>query len=110
MLVKLLLIFLFIVMVFFLWLSYQNPLDVEFHFFGETFETELSILMISSFVLGAMFVFIGTLTRDAKRAIEGYRQSRQKKKEQSLKEELNRGMEYFLRGDLAKAKTHSSEV
>ena len=110
MLVKLLLSFLFIVIGFFLWLSYLNPLDVEFHFFGETFETELSILMISSFVLGAMLVFIGTLTRDAKRAIEGYRQSRQKKKEQSLKEELNRGMEYFLRGNLAKAKTHFSEV
>ena len=110
MLVKLLLSFLFIVIGFFLWLSYENPMDVEFHFFGKTFETDLSILMISSFVLGAMLVFIGTLTRDAKRAIQGYRQSRQKKKEQSLKEELNRGMEYFLRGDLAKAKTHFSEV
>jgi len=110
MLVKLLLIFLFIVMVFFLWLSYQNPLDVEFHFFGETFETELSILMISSFVLGAMLVFISTLARDAKRAIKDYLNSRQKRKEESLKEEFNKGMDVFLRGDLAKAKTHFIEV
>jgi lipopolysaccharide biosynthesis regulator YciM len=83
---------------------------VEFHFFGKTFETDLSILMISSFVLGAMLVFIGTLTRDAKRAIEDYLKTRQKRKEESLKEELNKGMDVFLRGDLAKAKTHFIEV
>jgi lipopolysaccharide biosynthesis regulator YciM/uncharacterized integral membrane protein len=110
MLVKLLLSFLFIVMVFFLWLSFQNPLRVEFHFFSETFETELSVLMISSFVLGAMLVFIGTLARDAKRAIEDYLKSRQRRKGESLKEELNKGMDVFLRGDLAKAKTHFIEV
>jgi lipopolysaccharide biosynthesis regulator YciM len=110
MLVKLLLSFLFIVIGFFLWLSYQNPLGVEFHFFGRTFVTELSVLMISSFVLGAMLVFIGTLTRDAKRAFENYLQSRQKRNEESLKEELNKGMDVFLRGDLAKAKTHFIEV
>jgi uncharacterized integral membrane protein len=110
MLVKLLLSFLFIVIGFFLWLSYENPMAVEFHFFGRTFETDLSILMISSFVLGAMLVFIGTLTRDAKRAIEDYLKTRQKRKEESLKEELNKGMDVFLRGDLAKAKTHFIEV
>src|SRR4030043_1106992 len=110
MLVKLLLSFLFIVIGFFLWLSYENPMDVEFHFFGKTFETDLSILMISSFVLGAMLVFIGTLARDAKRAFEDYRKSHQKRKEEFLKEELNKGMDVFLRGDLAKAKTHFIEV
>jgi lipopolysaccharide biosynthesis regulator YciM len=110
MLVKLLVSFLFIVVGFFLWLSYLNPLHVEFNFFGRTFETDLSILMISSFVLGAMLIFIGTLTRDAKRAIEGYQKSRQVKKGQSLKEELNKGMDDFLRGNLPKAKTHFVEV
>ena len=110
MLVKLLLSFLFVVMVFFLWLSYQNPLRVEFHLFREIFETELSVLMISSFVLGAMLVFIGTLARDAKRSIEDYLKSRQRRKGESLKEELNKGMDVFLRGDLAKAKTHFIEV
>ena len=110
MLVKLLLSFLFIVIGFFLWLSYENPLDVKFHFFGKTFETDLSILMISSFVLGAMLVFIGTLARDAKRAIQDYLKSHQKRKEESLKEELNKGMDVFLRGDLAKAKSHFMEV
>jgi lipopolysaccharide biosynthesis regulator YciM len=110
MLVKLLLSFLFIVIGFFLWLSYENPMAVEFHFFGKTFETDLSILMISSFVLGAMLVFIGTLTRDAKRAVEDYLKTRQKRKEESLKEELNKGMDVFLQGDLAKAKTHFIEV
>jgi len=110
MLVKLLLSFLFVVMVFFLWLSFQNPLRVEFHLFREIFETELSVLMISSFVLGAMLVFIGTLARDAKRSIEDYLKSRQRRKGESLKEELNKGMDVFLRGDLAKAKTHFIEV
>jgi lipopolysaccharide biosynthesis regulator YciM len=78
--------------------------------FREVFETELSVLMISSFVLGAMLVFIGTLARDAKRAIEDYLKSRQRRKGESLKEELNKGMDVFLRGDLAKAKTHFIEV
>ncbi len=110
MLVKLLLSFLFIVIGFFLWLSYLNPLDVEFHFFGKTFETDLPILMISSFVLGAMLVFLGTLARDAKRAIENYQRSRQKRREESLKEELNKGMDVFLQGNLSKAKTHFIEV
>jgi len=110
MLVKLLLSFLFIVIGFFLWLSYENPMDVEFHFFGKTFETDLSILMISSFVLGAMLVFIGTLARDAKRAFEGYQKSREKRREESLKEELNKGMDVFLQGNLPKAKSHFIEV
>ena len=110
MLVKLLLIFLFIVMVFFLWLSFENPLRVEFHFFRKTFETELSFLMISSFVLGAILVFLGTLTRDARRAIKDYLNSRQKRKEESVKEEFNKGMDVFLRGELAKAKIHFIEV
>jgi lipopolysaccharide biosynthesis regulator YciM len=109
--VKLLLGFLFIVMGFFLWLSFQNPMGVEeFRFFGKTISTNLSTLMISSFVLGAMLVFVGTLARDAKRAIEEYLKSRQRRKGESLKEELNKGMDVFLRGDLVKAKTHFIEV
>jgi lipopolysaccharide biosynthesis regulator YciM len=108
---KLLLSFLFVVMGFFLWLSFDNPMGVEeFHFFGKTISTNLSTLMTSSFVLGAMLVFIGFLARDAKRALEGYQKSRQKRKGESLKEELNKGMDVFLRGDLAKAKTHFIEV
>jgi lipopolysaccharide biosynthesis regulator YciM len=110
MLVKLLLSFLFIVIGFFLWLSYLNPLDVEFHFFGKTYETHLPILMISSFVLGAMLVFLGTLARDAKRAIESYQKSREKRREESLKEELNKGIDLFLQENLPKAKTHFIEV
>jgi lipopolysaccharide biosynthesis regulator YciM len=110
MLVKLLLIIILIVISLFCWLSLVNPIDVDFHFFGEIIPTDLSTLMISSFVLGAMLVFISTLARDAKRAIEGYQKSRQKKKEQSIKEGLDRGMDHFLRGDMAKAKTHFIEV
>ncbi len=110
MLVRLLLIIILIVISLFCWLSLLNPLDVEFHFFGKLIPTDLSTLMISSFVLGAMLVFFSTLTRDAKRAIEGYQKSRQMKKDQSLKEELNKGMDDFLRGNLPKAKTHFVEV
>jgi len=110
MLIRLLLIIILIVISLFCWLSLLNPLDVEFHFFGRNIPTDLSTLMISSFVLGAMLVFISTLARDAKRAIEGYQKSRQVKKGQLLKEELNKGMDDFLRGNLAKAKTHFVEV
>jgi len=111
MLVRLLLILILIVISLFCWLSLVNPVDVEeFHFFGKTFKTNVPILMISSFVLGAILVFIITLARDAKRAIESYQKSRQKKRDESLREELNKGMDYFLRGNLAKAKTHFVEV
>ena len=110
MLVRLLLIIILIVISLFCWFSLLNPLDVEFHFFGKIIPTDLSTLMISSFVLGAMLVFISTLTRDAKRAIEGYQKSRQKKKGESLKEELNKGMDHFLRGNLGKARTHFVDV
>jgi lipopolysaccharide biosynthesis regulator YciM len=88
----------------------QNPVNVEFHFFGKVIPTTLYNLMISSFGLGVILVFIGYLARDTKRAIQGYRKSRQKKKSQSLKEESNRGMDDLLRGDLPKAKTHFIEI
>lgn len=110
MLVKLLLIIVLAVISVFCYLSLINPLDVQFHFFGETIPTDLSTLMISSFVFGAMLVFIGTLTRDARHAIRGYLNSRQKREEDSIKEELNKGMDVFLRGNLAKARTHFVEV
>jgi lipopolysaccharide biosynthesis regulator YciM len=97
-------------MILFLVFAFKNPLKVELEIFGGTFETELSLLMISTFLLGAMLVFISFLTRDAKRAIKDYLNSRQKRKEESLKEELNKGMEVFLRGDLTRAKTHFMEV
>jgi tetratricopeptide (TPR) repeat protein len=110
MLVRLSLIFILIVISLFCWLSLANPLDVEFRFFGKIVPTDLSTLMFSSFVLGGILAFFVTLTRDAKRALEGYHRSRQVKKDQLLKEELNKGMEDFLRGDVAKAKTHFAEV
>lgn len=110
MLVKLLFIIILGLVSIFCWVSLTNPLDVQFRFLGKIIPTDLSTLMITSFVLGALLVFISTLARDAKRAIEGYRQSRKRKKEQSIKEELNKGMEDFLRGDLARAKAHFTEV
>ena len=110
MLVRLLLIAILIVISLFCWLSLVNPVDVDFRFFGKIVHTDLSTLMISSFVLGAMLVFISTLVRDAKRAVEEYQKSRQRRKEQSLKEELNRGMDDFLRGNLGKARNHFTEV
>lgn len=108
--IKLLLSFLFLVILFFLYLAFNNPLKVDFHFFGKTYETELSLLMISSFVFGAMLVFIGTLARDAKQALGDYRKSREKRKGESIQEELNKGTDFFLQGDLPKAKAHFIEV
>ncbi len=110
MLVRLLLILILIIISLFCWLSLLNPVDIEFHFFGKIVPTDLSTLMISSFVLGVLLVFLGTLTRDAKRAFVEFQKSRQKRREQSLKEELEKGMEAFLRGDLGRAKVHIGEV
>ncbi len=110
MLVRLLLILILIVISLFCWLSLLNPVEIEFHFFGKTIPTELDTLMISSFVLGALLVFLGTLTRDAKRAYAEFKKSRERKREQVLKEELEKGMDAFFRGDLSKAKTHYVEI
>ncbi len=110
MLVKLLILIILGLVSVFCWLSLTNPLDVQFRFFGRVISTDLSTLMITSFVLGVLLVFISTLAREAKRSLENYRQSRKRKKEQSIKEELNKGMENLLRGNLAKAKAHFTEV
>lgn len=110
MLVKLLILIILGLVSIFCWLSLTNPLDVQFRFFGKIIPTDLSTLMITSFVLGVLLIFISFLARDVKRAIEGYRQSRKRKKEQSIKEEMNKGMEDFLRGDMARAKAHFTEV
>jgi len=110
MLIRLLLIIILIAISVFCWISLINPLAVEFRFFGKIIPTDLSTLMISSFVLGVILAFFFPLTRDAKRLFEGYRKSRQAKKSQLLKEELNKGMDHLLRGNLAKAKTHFMEV
>jgi lipopolysaccharide biosynthesis regulator YciM len=110
MLVRLLLITLLIVISLFCWISLENPVDIEFFFFGESTHISVSALMISSFVLGAILVFVSTLMRDVKRAFQEFRRSRQTKKGEMIKEELNKGMDDFIRGDFAKAKVHFSEV
>jgi tetratricopeptide (TPR) repeat protein len=108
--VRILLILTLIIITLFCVLSFLNPVDIEFHFFGKVVDTDLSILMISSFVLGVLLVFLGTLTRDARRAFAEFQKSRKRKREEALKEEMDRGVEAFLRGDLAKAKAHYEEV
>ena len=110
MIVRLLLILTLLIISLFCWLSFTNPMNVEFFFFGQTITTDLPTLMITSFVLGALLVFIGTLARDVRRAIQDLRRSRQEKREQFLKEEFNRGMDDLIRGDLVKAKSHFGEV
>jgi lipopolysaccharide biosynthesis regulator YciM len=110
MMVRLFLMLTLIIICLFCWLSLANPVDIEFHFFGKVIDTDLSILMISSFVLGVLLVFLGTLARDARRAFAEFKKSRQKKREQVLQEEMEKGMGAFLRGDLAKAKTHYEEI
>ena len=110
MLIRLLIILILIIISLFCWLSLLNPVEIDFHFFGEIIHTGLDTLMISSFVLGVLLVFLGTLTRDARRAFKEFQKSRQKRKEQSFKEELEKGMDAFLRGDLAKAKSHYGEI
>ena len=110
MLVRLLFIILLIVISLFCWISLENPVDIEFFFFGESTHISVSALMISSFVLGAILVFVSTLTRDIKRAFQEFRRSRETKKGEAIKDELNKGMDQFIRGDFAKAKVHFSEV
>ncbi len=105
MLLRILLVLILIIISLFCWVSLINPVDIDFHFFGKVFPIDLSTLMISSFVLGALLVFISTLARDAKRAIEGYQLTRQKRKSESLREEFNKGMDEFLLGNFSKAKT-----
>ena len=106
----LLIILFFAVIGFFVSLGFYNPWLWNSTFLGKTISTNISNLLLSSFFLGAMLVFIGTLTRDARKAIQDYLKSRQRKHEESLKEELNKGMDVFVRGDLVKAKAHFVQV
>ena len=110
MLIRLLIVLILIIITLFCWLSLINPVDIDFHFFGETVHTGLDTLMISSFLLGALLVFFGTLTRDARRAFLDFQKSRQRRREHSLKEEFDKGTEAALRGDFAKAKSHYGEI
>lgn len=115
MVARLLIVVIGIVICLFLWLAFTNPYDVkEFHFFGETFPVDLSDLMLASFVLGAMLVFVGTLARDIKHAIrdfvEGVHRSKERRRSEPLKEALAQGMEAFFRGDWSKAKESFIEV
>lgn len=115
MLARLLIILIGIIICLFLWIAFTNPYDVkEFRFFGETFPVDLSDLMLASFVLGAMLVFMGTLARDIKHAlkdyIDGVHRSKEEKKKEPLKEELAQGMEAFFRGDWSQAKESFTQV
>jgi uncharacterized integral membrane protein len=58
MFVRLLILIILIVISIFCWISFLNPLEVEFRFFGKTIPTDLSTLMISSFILGVMLAFL----------------------------------------------------
>jgi len=80
MFVRLLIVVMIIIVSAFCILSFTNRVEVEFNFFGETYVTQLPTLMISSFALGVLLVFLGTLARDARRALDEYRRSARSKK------------------------------
>jgi tetratricopeptide (TPR) repeat protein len=110
MLVRVLLTAILLIISLFCWISLENPVDVEFRLFGETYGVSVSALMMASFVLGAILAFISILTRDAKRAFQEFRRSGQSKKQEVIKQERNRGMDDFLHGDFQKARAHFTEV
>ncbi len=70
MLIRLLIILILIIISLFCWLSLLNPVEIDFHFFGEIIHTGLDTLMISSFVLGVLLVFSGHLDPGCKAGLQ----------------------------------------
>lgn len=95
MLVTLLLILILIVITLFCWLSLLNPVDIDFHFFGKTFDTDLSTLMISSFVLGVLLVFLSTLTGMPKGPIANFGAHDREKGNRPSRRNWKRGWRLF---------------
>ncbi|RLB07957.1 MAG: hypothetical protein DRG50_01195 [Deltaproteobacteria bacterium] len=88
----------------FIYISYLNPLSIRFQYLKDSYlETSLSILLISSFFLGALITFFIYLVKDISRA---FRERREKKEREQLWERFYLATDALLKGNLSKAEKH----
>jgi lipopolysaccharide biosynthesis regulator YciM len=85
----------------FLYLSYLNPVSIQFQYFrGSYLETSLSTLLIGSVLLGAVITFLIYFVRDVRKAMK-------ERKEQKVREQLwetfYQATDALFKGDLPKA-------
>jgi lipopolysaccharide biosynthesis regulator YciM len=77
--ISILYIIMFVVIFFyFIYVSYLNPMGVTFQYFSGSYqETTLSILLVTSFFIGAFLLFFIYSIRDIRRALQGRKQKRE---------------------------------
>jgi len=82
------------------YLSYLNPLRVTFHYFGSYLETSLSVLLVSSFFIGALITFFVYSIRDIRRTL---RERKGKKEREQLWDIFYSATDALFKNDLPKA-------
>ena len=85
----------------FMYLSYLNPLSIQFQYLRENYlETSLPILLIGSLFIGAVITFLIYFVRDIKKSMKAHKE--QKVREQ-LWESFYQATDALFKGDLPKA-------
>jgi tetratricopeptide (TPR) repeat protein len=85
----------------FLYLSYLNPLSIQFQYFrGSYLETSLSTLLIGSLLLGAVITFLIYFVRDVRK---GIKERKEQKVREQLWETFYQATDALFKGDLPKA-------
>jgi len=85
----------------FIYLSALNPLGVTFQYFkGNYIETSLSILLVASFFIGALLIFLIYSIKDIRRAL---RESKQKREREQLWDLFYSATDALFKNDLSKA-------
>lgn len=85
----------------FLYISYLNPETIRFQYVtGRYLETSLSIVLVGSFFLGTLIIFVIYLIKDFRRTI---REARNKKEREQLWEIFYSATDALFKNDLPKA-------
>jgi lipopolysaccharide biosynthesis regulator YciM len=88
-------------MVFFFYLYSLNPTEVTFQYLADRYvDTSLSVLLVGSFLVGAVLIFFAYSLRDLKRALRGRREKRER---EQLRDILYSATDALFKNDLAKA-------
>jgi lipopolysaccharide biosynthesis regulator YciM len=88
-------------MVFFFYLYSLNPMEVTFQYFTDRYvDTSLSILLVTSFLIGSILIFFAYSLRDLKRAL---RTRKEKREREQLRDILYSATDALFKNDLAKA-------
>jgi lipopolysaccharide biosynthesis regulator YciM len=101
MLIRISFLSIFMFMVAFIYLYSLNPMEVTFQYFMDSYvDTSLSILLVASFLIGAVLIFFLYSLRDLRRVL---RTRKEKREREQLRDILYSATEALLKNDLVKA-------